>query len=164
MVASIRAATASDVPAITAIYRASSTAREPGEIDDALVTSMVRDASDRGMALVAFEDERVLGFVLGPRHPVRRCAHVVTSVLVCVDADARGRGVGRALMTALVEAARASDWCERIEFHVRASNVVAITLYESLGFVVEGRLRARVEGPEGRVDDLLMAALLPAKR
>jgi ribosomal protein S18 acetylase RimI-like enzyme len=43
---------------------------------------------------------------------------------------------------------------------VRASNTVAIALYESLGFVVEGRLRARVETPNGRVDDLVMAMLL----
>ena len=159
----LRVASESDVPAIAAIYRASSTAREPDEIDDALVLSMVRDACTRGIALVALEGERVVGFVLGPRHPVRRCRHVMTSVLVCVEADARGRGVGRALMEGLVDAARASDWCERIEFHVRASNEVAIALYESLGFVVEGRLRERVETPSGRVDDLLMAMLLPRR-
>jgi ribosomal protein S18 acetylase RimI-like enzyme len=157
----LRSATAADVPAIAAIYRASSTAREPDEIDDALVAGMVRDASSRGIALVAMEGARLLGFVLGPRHPVRRCAHVMTNVLVCVDAGARGRGVGRALMEGLVAAAHASDWCERIEFYVRASNTVAISLYESLGFVVEGRLRARIDTPQGRVDDLFMALLIP---
>lgn len=161
MTTALRAIAGADVPAIGAIYRASSTAREPDEIDDALVQSMVRDATARGVGLVAVEGERVVGFVLGPRHPVRRCAHVMTNVLICVDASARGRGVGRALMTGLVDAARASDWCERIEFYVRESNTVAITLYESLGFVVEGRLRARIETPRGRVDDLFMALLLP---
>lgn len=158
---SLRDARVDDVASIGAIYREASTAREADEIDDALVVSMVRDASERGVAKVAIEEGRVIGFVLGPRHPVRRCAHVMTSVLVCVEAGARGRGVGRALMTELVRAAREGDWCERIEFHVRASNTNAIRLYESLGFVVEGRLRARVSTPAGRVDDLLMASLLP---
>jgi putative acetyltransferase len=156
----VRAATIDDVAAIAPIYRASSTAREPDEIDDALVLGMLRDAIDRGIALVAIDDG-VIGFVLGPRHPVRRCAHVMTNVLICVEASRRRRGVGRALMTALIESARATDWCERIEFYVRSSNTNAIALYESLGFVIEGRLRSRIEGPSGRVDDLIMARLLP---
>ena len=160
----VRALEQSDAWAITAIYRASSTAREPDEISDALVVEMVRETIDRGVGLVAIEDAALVGFVLGPRHTVRRLAHVMTNVLVCVEASARRRGVGRALMTQLLVAARATDWCERIEFHVRSSNVNAIPLYESLGFVVEGRLRDRVTTSAGRVDDFIMASLIERHR
>jgi putative acetyltransferase len=157
----VRVLTAGDAAAIFPIYRDSSTARMPDEITEALTVEMVAQAlSHDGIGLVAVEGEVVVGFVLGPRHPVRRLSHVMTNVLVCVEASARGRGIGRALMSELALRARASDWCERIEFHVRASNVRAIALYESLGFVVEGRLRARVANGDERGDDLIMALLL----
>lgn len=158
----LRALALADVPAVTAIYREASTARAPDEIDEAVTREMVRQALDTGVALAALEEDRVVGFVLAPRHPVRRLSHVITNVLICLEPSARGRGVGRQLMTEMMTRASATGWCERIEFYVRSSNARAIALYASLGFVVEGRLRARIATDDGgRQDDLMMGWLVP---
>lgn len=157
-----RALELGDVPSVAAIYREASTARAPDEISDAVALSMVSEAIETGVALAAVEEDRVVGFVLAPRHPVRRLSHVITNVLVCLEPSARGRGVGRRLMTEMMTRARETGWCERVEFHVRSSNTHAIALYVSLGFVIEGRLRARVATDEGgRQDDLIMGWLVP---
>lgn len=50
--------------------------------------------------------------------------------------DARGTGLGRALVEACFERARARG-CRRIELDVNESNTAAIALYESCGFSVE---------------------------
>jgi len=158
----IRALDLGDVPTVAAIYREASTARAPDEITDDVVLDMVRQAIDTGVALAAIDEDRVVGFVLAPRHPVRRLSHVITNVLICLEPSARGRGVGRRLMSEMMARARRTGWCERIEFHVRSSNARAITLYASLGFVIEGRLRGRVATEDGgRQDDLVMGWLVP---
>jgi len=52
----------------------------------------------------------------------------------------RGCGIGRRLMTATLDHARAKG-LTRVELEVRADNAAAIALYESVGFVQEGRKR-----------------------
>jgi len=74
--------------------------------------------------------------------------------------DVQGRGLGRQLFRALLEAARAQG-LERLELYVRADNPRAIGLYRSEGFVLEGVRRAFVRPPGvPAVDDLLMARFL----
>jgi ribosomal protein S18 acetylase RimI-like enzyme len=81
-----------------------------------------------------------------------------------VHPDAQGKGVGRELFRALVDAARAQG-LQRLELYVRADNPRAVALYRSEGFVVEGVRRAFVR-PPGRpaVDDLVMARFLHPPR
>jgi ribosomal protein S18 acetylase RimI-like enzyme len=50
-----------------------------------------------------------------------------------VDASARGAGLGRALVEATLERARARG-CRRAELDVNEQNAAAIALYESAGF------------------------------
>lgn len=157
----VRALEIADAAAILPIYRAHSTAREPDEIDEPLVREMVAHAVSYGVGFVAVDAGGVVGFVLGPRHRVRRVSHVISNVLICVAERAQRRGIGRALMHSLMSAAAESAWCERIEFHVRATNARAIALYESLGFVVEGRLVKRIARGAEREDDLIMAWIVP---
>jgi putative acetyltransferase len=53
----------------------------------------------------------------------------------------QGHGVGRALLAAAIDLA--DNWLglRRLELHVYPDNVVAIRLYETFGFVVEGTAR-----------------------
>jgi ribosomal protein S18 acetylase RimI-like enzyme len=70
----------------------------------------------------------------------------------------RGRGLGRSLLRATLEAARAAGLV-RIELEVLASNRAAIALYEKHGFAHEGiKRRARVL--DGASEDVLCMALL----
>jgi ribosomal-protein-alanine N-acetyltransferase len=55
--------------------------------------------------------------------------------------EARSRGVGRALATALLDRFSAAG-VSRVTLGVRADNAIAIALYESLGFVQGRRIPA----------------------
>ena len=86
---------------------------------------------EEGVALIAEEDGRALGFVfcvLGDRG--RRTAHVTD---IYVRPEARGRGLGRALLAELVEPARAAG-LEHVSLEVLVRNSEARRLYERLGF------------------------------
>jgi ribosomal protein S18 acetylase RimI-like enzyme len=58
---------------------------------------------------------------------------------LAVEASARRRGAGRALVRAAVDHARAAR-LRAVGLHVSVRNRPAIALYESEGFVVAGRL------------------------
>jgi ribosomal protein S18 acetylase RimI-like enzyme len=53
--------------------------------------------------------------------------------------DWRGQGLGRRLAEAVIAQARREHRIARFDLEVRADNLAAIRLYESLGFVIEGR-------------------------
>jgi ribosomal protein S18 acetylase RimI-like enzyme len=92
------------------------------------LSETVRD----GVALVAEENGRGAGFVfcvLGDRG--RRTAHVTD---IYVRPEARGTGVGRALLAELVTPARAAG-LEHVSLEVLLANHDARRLYERLGFV-----------------------------
>ena len=87
--------------------------------------------------MVAQLDGRVVGLA-GLHVGGAKRRHVAKVGIAVHDAFA-GRGVGRALMQSLLNLA--DDWLGlvRLELDVDASNERAQKLYESLGFVVEGR-------------------------
>ena len=70
-----------------------------------------------------------------------------------VAREARGKGVGRALGTYLLDWARSQGFAG-VQFNaVAASNVSAVTMYEGLGFrivgTVPGAFRSPKHGPVG---------------
>lgn len=88
---------------------------------------------------------------------LRRVAHRAT-VAVNVAPGLRGAGLGRAMMVAAIGWARDHPRIERLVLEVYADNQVARRLYESLGFVVEGRREREIRmGPGDYRDDLIMA-------
>ena len=73
---------------------------------------------------------------------------------VMVHPDARGRGLARRLVAALVEDAR-DKRVETLTLDVRGNNHAAMALYESLGFEVYGRLPDFVAVRDERWDRVL---------
>ena len=104
--------------------------------------------------LVAVEDDRVVGWAaLSPTSP-RPCYAGVVENSVYVAADARGRGVGRALLEALVSGADdAGLWT--IQTSVFPENTATLALHERAGFRVVGR-RERVAQLGGVWRDTLL--------
>jgi ribosomal protein S18 acetylase RimI-like enzyme len=87
---------------------------------------------EEGVALIAEEDGRAVGFVfcvLGDRG--RKTAHVTD---IYVRPEARDRGVGRALLAELVEPTRGAG-LGHVSLEVLVHNADARRLYDRLGFV-----------------------------
>ena len=79
--------------------------------------------------LVAEYNGKVIGYVMAYLRPDLE-GHVMS---IAVDPDYRGRGIGSALLSEVIErlAARGAKW---IGLEVRVSNENAIKLYERFGF------------------------------
>ncbi|MBL8745998.1 MAG: GNAT family N-acetyltransferase [Phycisphaerae bacterium] len=115
-----------------------------------------------GIALAAIVGDEVGGAGMIRRQPRRRVRHV-GHIGVGIAPAFQGLGLGRAIMEGLIAWARAqpNNAVSRVDLFVFADNVRAIRLYESLGFVVEGRRRRAVRYEDGReTDDLIMGLLL----
>lgn len=109
------------------------------------------------LALLAEVNGKVVGFTGFRNNPRKRLAH--NGMLgISVRQEFRGRGVGEALLSALLEWARANPLIDKVSLAVFADNVPAIALYRKLGFKEEGRRVREIKFGEGQYkDDLLMA-------
>ncbi|MEU6380805.1 GNAT family N-acetyltransferase [Streptomyces sp. NPDC046909] len=106
--------------------------------------------------LVAELDRRIVGYVrLTFPTPLASNAHVRQIQGLAVAEDARGRGVGRALIRAVTDEARRRG-ARRLTLRVLGHNTPARKLYESEGFVVEGVLPEEFLLDGAYVDDVLM--------
>jgi ribosomal protein S18 acetylase RimI-like enzyme len=70
----------------------------------------------------------------------------------------REQGIGKALMTATLDAAKAAG-LTRVELTVREHNQRALKLYEKMGFVIEG-VKRRGVFLDGQYEDLICMAKL----
>jgi len=75
-------------------------------------------------------------------------AHILN---VCVREDLRCRGLGRRMLEYLLDRGHGSGMLEAF-LEVRPSNVVAIRLYQALGFEQVGMRRGYYQAPGGRED------------
>jgi len=91
--------------------------------------------------LVAQAEDRLLGYGL-----LQLIAPEAELINIAVDQTVRRQGVGRALLTALLEEASAHG-VTTVHLEVRASNAPALTLYEALGFRPIGRRRGYYQNP-----------------
>lgn len=83
-------------------------------------------------------------------------AHILN---LCVLEDLRGRGLGRQMLKLLLERA-AEAGAGDVFLEVRPSNTLAISLYQSVGFIPVGRRRAYYQGDGGREDALVLRLAL----
>lgn len=102
---------------------------------------------------VAVEDGRVLGlYILHPNN-VGRCGHIANASYA-VSSEARGKGVGRALVEDSMAQGRAHGF-RVLQFNaVVATNARARHLYESLGFTQLGTIPGGFRMPDGTYADI----------
>jgi putative acetyltransferase len=114
---------------------------------------------DKVYTLVGFIDDRLVGMVsvITSERPRRKHVGVIA---ICVHGDWQGKGVGGALMRAILDLA--DNWLNltRLELEVYADNETAIHLYERFGFEVEGTLRRHAFRNGEYVDSKVMGRLL----
>ncbi|NOC44007.1 GNAT family N-acetyltransferase [Ruegeria sp. HKCCD7559] len=137
----IRPAMAADAPEIARITNA--IIRESlitFTTDERSTTQITEDITKRGTGfLVAEHDEQVVGFATyapfraGPGYAQTR-EHSIQ-----LSPDARGKGVGRALMQALEAAAR-TDGVHVLVAGISSANPGAVAFHAALGFSQVGRM------------------------
>lgn len=142
----IRDATAADVPRLAAIYNEG--------IEDRVATFETRPRTDDQVAawldglplLVAEEDGHVVGFARVSAYSDRCVYDGIGEHGVYVARAARGRGLGRALLDALAQAAGAAGY-HKLTSRVFADNAASRPAHRAAGFEEVG-----VQRRHGRLD------------
>jgi len=116
------------------------------------------EKADNGFFLVAWADSGVVASLVaaGGRH--RKTAHVA-QLGISVHPEWRRQGVARAVLRAALERARVAPALRRLSRQVFEPNRAAIELYESAGFVVEGRRPGHIH-IDGRDAGVLLMGLV----
>lgn len=109
--------------------------------------------------IIVAEAEGVIGLLNFKAMRRKRLAHH-GSLGMSVHPDWRGRGVGFALLSKLIEWARANPRLSCVRLQVIADNERALGLYRKLGFVEEGRRRDFINYGDRVVDDILMYVMV----
>lgn len=130
--------------------------REPGESsftpEQERQFLQSRADSPRDLMLLGFyEGELVGSCALASLGPFRRVAHRC-DVSIALYRKFCGKGMGTAMMTALLAQAKAAGY-EQAELTVMADNKPAIALYERLGFVSCGTLPHNMKYADGSYAD-----------
>lgn len=112
------------------------------------------------LLLVAELDGQLVGhidFYGGSRKRLQHTGHFGMGISL----PFRGRGIGKALLSRLIEWAESNPQLEKINLNVLSSNARAIVLYQSLGFVEVGRRKNEFKlSPGNYVDDVAMELML----
>lgn len=128
----------------------------PGEAEEvALITQW--HENEGALFLLGLHEDRVVascGFTNGKRVRERHTGELG----IAVRKAWQGRGVGRAMMRAMLNWAQTNPLVERVSLRVFTDNTPAIALYRKLGFVEEGLLKRDMKLAPGRYADTLIMA------
>jgi L-amino acid N-acyltransferase YncA len=129
-----------DWPAVWAIFHEVVAARDTYVYDPEWSSDEARNVwveAPPGLTVVACDGPRILGTAkIGPNRPGPG-SHVATASFM-VAADARGRGVGRALGEYTLSWAREQGYAAMQFNAVVETNVAAVKLWQALGFQIIG--------------------------
>ena len=112
------------------------------------------DGSAPGASVVALAGGRIVGHARVDLAPYN-----VAGLGMMVDAEWRGRGVGGALVEAIIEASRQLG-AHKIALQVWPHNEAALRLYRRHGFVEEGVLRRHYPRRNGELWDAVIMGLV----
>ena len=155
----IRAATDDDLPAILTIYNEAvlkSTAiwtTRPADLDDR--RAWFAERRQQGFPVLVADDDAILGYgSFGEFRPFEGFRLTVEHSVYVLD-EAQGRGIGKALLAALIEEARAHG--KRVMVGaIDATNATSLALHETMGFSETGRMPGVGEKFGKRLDLVLV--------
>jgi L-amino acid N-acyltransferase YncA len=143
--AQVRDATASDFPAIAAIYAhhvlhgSASFEETPPSLDEMLRRHAA--VREHGLPwLVAEIEGRVAGYCYATPYRPRPAYRYTIEDSIYIDETFRGRGLGHTLLGALIERCEAGPWRQMIAV-VADPRGGSLKLHERLGFELTGTLR-----------------------
>lgn len=144
----IRTVQREDLPALVQMERAAATAAHWKEAEYEML--LASDAAPLRKTFVAEEDGNPIGFVVAKL--VRKDWEIENIV---VRAGAQHRGIGRLLLTRLIQEAQACG-AQQILLEVRSQNIAAKSVYTNCGFSVVGGRRGYYQDP---ADDAVLYKL-----
>jgi ribosomal protein S18 acetylase RimI-like enzyme len=156
-----RTAIETDVEKIKSLYKAVANsgdgiARKEHEVTTEYVEAFVRKSSDNGLIIVAEhpdDPERLVAEIHAYKSGIDVFAHVLSELTIVVHPDFQRKKIGRMIFTIfLEEVVRNRADILKVELIARESNARAISLYQSLGFLIEGRLEMRIKTPDGHFE------------
>lgn len=146
----IRKAQTTDFAPIADLYRRVSQtvgglARTHNEITDQYVKNFIEKSAQNGLQWVVAGQEKMIAEIHCYKLEPQVFAHIFSELTIAVDSQFQGQGWGKKLFqTLLNDVQHNHPDIMRVELIARESNTKAIKLYESLGFVQEGRLQNRI--------------------
>lgn len=126
-----------------------------GEQQKQLLQKMLDDNGK--LAILAEYDGEIIGYLdfhNGHRQRIKHQGSFGMSVLK----EFRNQGVGRALLTVLLDWAKENPSIEKVCLEVVADNTIALRLYRNFGFVDEGRKSKAIKIDEQIYYDLILMA------
>ena len=157
----LRPATPADIPAVRAIYADAvlngCASFELDPPDAAEMAARMAKVSEAGLPwLVAEIDGRVLGYAYAGVYRPRPAYRFTVENSVYVDPAAKGRGLGRMLLAALIEATTALGYRQMLAVIGDSGNPASIGLHAALGFSHAGLLPSVGWKPGRWLDSVLM--------
>ena len=158
---SIRALRDADLPAYKALRDHALAHHEEAFTSDAPTEALRAAASYAGrlgadgnasFTLGALRGDRLVGAITCERDPRSKVHHIGHVVGTMVHADEMRRGVGAALLDALIARAAADDELQQLTLTVTAGNDAAERLYARAGFVRYGTLQRAIRVGERFLD------------
>jgi ribosomal protein S18 acetylase RimI-like enzyme len=120
-----------------------------------------RDAAESTVNLGAFENGNLIGIATFMRETGQKERHKGRIYAVYVSSAHRGKGVGRALVAALLERARRDASLEQILLAVASSQTAAMQLYRDFGFEIYGTEPRALKVGSAYVDEHHMILRIP---
>jgi ribosomal protein S18 acetylase RimI-like enzyme len=126
---------------------------QPAELNEQAVKHTIQ--SPQNIYLVAEYEGQVVAHAFLESCTLQSLRHVA-DLNMAVHLGWQGKGIGKKLLEQIIKSARSTSVIEKIQLNVRATNMVAISLYKKMGFQVEGRLKNRVKIKDRYIDDIVM--------
>lgn len=128
-------------------------ARSEEEVTDDYVNEFLQCSTENGLIIVAEhpdDPEQLIGEMHGYKIGIKAFNHLLSNVTLAVHPQFQGKKIGRTLLTIfLEEVGRNRTDIGKVELVAGEYNSIAIQLYQSLGFKIEGRLEMRYKNRKG---------------
>lgn len=157
----IRTAVIEDLAKIKLLYhevarQEGGIARMENEVTEEYIHNFLTKSIDHGVALVAEhpdDSEQIIAEVHAYKSGLKLFEHVLTDLTLVVHPAFQRKKIGRTIFTIFLEEIGHNRLdVGKVELVTRESNLKAISLYQSLGFRIEGRMEMRIKSPDGKYE------------
>lgn len=148
-----------DVPRLKRLYKAVASA-EPGsiaraadEVTDEYIAAFITRSHEGGLIIVLENEanpDELIAEIHAYKAGIKAFDHVLGELTILVDPRFQGRKLGRSIFTLFLdEIVNNRPDIGRVELFTGEKHRKALSLYESLGFVIDGRFEMRFLTPSG---------------